>query len=70
VVVEHAGHNKPIGVARAADILRLRRWTIEDGTGNEKLESGNWEIASFLGPGFQFPISSVRLSRASCRAFS
>jgi len=30
VVVEDGNHSKPIGVARAADILRLRRWTIEE----------------------------------------
>lgn len=30
VVVEQGEHSKPIGVARAADILRLRRWTIEE----------------------------------------
>ena len=41
VVVEHGDHSKPIGVARAADILRLRRWTIEEETGSEKPESGN-----------------------------
>lgn len=41
VVVEHGDHSKPIGVARAADILRLRRWTIEEETGSEKVESGN-----------------------------
>jgi len=33
VVVEHGDHSKPIGVARAADILRLRRWTIEEESG-------------------------------------
>jgi len=30
VVVEEAGRIEPIGVARAADILRLRRWVIEE----------------------------------------
>ena len=30
VVVEGNGQLKPIGVARAADILRLRRWGIEE----------------------------------------
>lgn len=30
VVVEDGIHSKPIGVVRAADILRLRRWTIEE----------------------------------------
>ncbi|HEV2348505.1 MAG TPA: chloride channel protein [Terriglobia bacterium] len=30
VVVEDGAQNKPIGVARAADILRLRRWIIEE----------------------------------------
>jgi len=30
VVVEGNGGQKPIGVARAADILRLRRWVIEE----------------------------------------
>jgi hypothetical protein len=30
VVVEGGGQGKPIGVARAADILRLRRWVIEE----------------------------------------
>jgi CIC family chloride channel protein len=30
VVVEENGQVKPIGVARAADILRLRRWVIEE----------------------------------------
>jgi predicted transcriptional regulator len=30
VVVEGDGGQKPIGVARAADILRLRRWVIEE----------------------------------------
>ena len=35
VVVEGDGMLKPIGVARAADILRLRRWMIEEeGVGN------------------------------------
>jgi len=35
VVVEGNGLLKPIGVARAADILRLRRWVIEEeGFGN------------------------------------
>ncbi len=36
VVVEGNGLLKPIGVARAADILRLRRWVIEEeGVGNQ-----------------------------------
>ena len=36
VVVEQNGVQKPIGVARAADILRLRRWVIEEeGVGNQ-----------------------------------
>ena len=30
VVVENGVHSRPIGVVRAADILRLRRWTIEE----------------------------------------
>jgi CIC family chloride channel protein len=30
VVVEQDGKTAPIGVARAADILRLRRWTVEE----------------------------------------
>jgi H+/Cl- antiporter ClcA len=30
VVVEEARDTKPIGVVRAADILRLRRWTLEE----------------------------------------
>jgi len=38
VVVE--GEGKPIGVARAADILRLRRWVIEEeGFGNQPLRA-------------------------------
>ncbi|MGH9432666.1 MAG: chloride channel protein [Terriglobia bacterium] len=32
VVVEKDGNNKPIGIARAADILRLRRWLVEEET--------------------------------------
>ena len=30
VVVDNNGTSKPIGVARAADILRLRRWVMEE----------------------------------------
>jgi chloride channel protein, CIC family len=30
VVVEGNGQGKPVGVARAADILRLRRWVVEE----------------------------------------
>jgi chloride channel protein, CIC family len=30
VVVDGNGTSKPIGVARAADILRLRRWVMEE----------------------------------------
>jgi len=30
VVVEGNGRGKPVGVARAADILRLRRWVVEE----------------------------------------
>ena len=30
VVVEGDGAAKPIGIARAADILRLRRWVMEE----------------------------------------
>jgi chloride channel protein, CIC family len=30
VVIEGAGGAKPIGIARAADILRLRRWVLEE----------------------------------------
>ena len=30
VVVEADGVSKPIGIARAADILRLRRWVLEE----------------------------------------
>jgi CIC family chloride channel protein len=30
VVVEANGANRPVGVARAADILRLRRWVLEE----------------------------------------
>lgn len=30
IVVEQDGAMKPVGVARAADILRLRRWTLEE----------------------------------------
>ena len=38
VVVERNGQSKPIGVARAADILRLRRWVIEEeGLGNQPI---------------------------------
>ena len=36
VVVENDGKSKPIGVARAADILRLRRWAIEEEEGTGK----------------------------------
>jgi H+/Cl- antiporter ClcA len=40
VVVEGNGLLKPIGVARAADILRLRRWVIEEeGFGNQPLRA-------------------------------
>ena len=30
VIVDGASPEKPVGVARAADILRLRRWQIEE----------------------------------------
>jgi len=30
VVVEGDGVSKPIGIARAVDILRLRRWVLEE----------------------------------------
>jgi hypothetical protein len=30
VVVEGNAHGKPIGVARAADILRLRKWVLDE----------------------------------------
>jgi hypothetical protein len=33
VVVEEDGKARPIGVARAADILRLRRWIVEEEIG-------------------------------------
>jgi CIC family chloride channel protein len=40
VVVEGNGLLKPIGVARAADILRLRRWVIEEeGFGNHPVRA-------------------------------
>jgi hypothetical protein len=40
VVVEGNGLLKPIGVARAADILRLRRWVIEEeGFGNQPVRA-------------------------------
>ena len=40
VVVEGDGLLKPIGVARAADILRLRRWVIEEeGLGNQPVRA-------------------------------
>jgi H+/Cl- antiporter ClcA len=40
IVVERNGVLKPIGVARAADILRLRRWVIdEEGTGRQPVRS-------------------------------
>ncbi|MGD1154211.1 MAG: chloride channel protein [Terriglobia bacterium] len=40
VVVEGHGESKPIGVARAADILRLRRWVIEEeGFGNQPVRA-------------------------------
>jgi H+/Cl- antiporter ClcA/predicted transcriptional regulator len=40
VVVEGPGESKPIGVARAADILRLRRWVIEEeGFGNQPVRA-------------------------------
>jgi H+/Cl- antiporter ClcA/CBS domain-containing protein len=40
VVVEGNGLMKPIGVARAADILRLRRWVIEEeGLGNHPVRA-------------------------------
>ena len=40
VVVEGHGTAKPIGVARAADILRLRRWVIEEeGFGNQPVQA-------------------------------
>ena len=40
VVVEGDGLLKPIGVARAADILRLRRWVIEEeGFGNQPVRA-------------------------------
>jgi chloride channel protein, CIC family len=32
VVVEAAGIRKPIGIARANDILQLRRWLMEEET--------------------------------------
>jgi predicted transcriptional regulator len=39
VVVDGNGTSKPIGVARAADILRLRRWVMEEeGHAAEALE--------------------------------
>jgi hypothetical protein len=40
VVVEGNGLLKPIGVARATDILRLRRWVIEEeGFGNQPVRA-------------------------------
>lgn len=40
VVVKGNGQLKPIGVARAADILRLRRWVIEEeGFGNQPVRA-------------------------------
>jgi CIC family chloride channel protein len=40
VVVEGDGALKPIGVARVADILRLRRWVIEEeGIGNQPVRA-------------------------------
>ena len=40
VVVEGSDGLKPVGVARAADILRLRRWVIdEEGLGNQPVRA-------------------------------
>jgi hypothetical protein len=40
VVVEDDGQSKPVGVVRAADILRLRRWVIEEeGFGNKPVRT-------------------------------
>jgi len=40
VVVEGNGLLKPIGVARAGDILRLRRWVIEEeGLGSQPVRA-------------------------------
>ncbi len=38
IVVENGTVNKPVGVARAADILRLRRWAIEEDTHEQSHE--------------------------------
>jgi predicted transcriptional regulator len=38
VVVEPANNHKPVGIARANDILQLRRWLMEEETIEQKLE--------------------------------
>src|SRR6266567_4669466 len=41
VVVEQGDYSKPIGVVRAADILRLRRWIIEEESHEPPLPAGD-----------------------------
>jgi len=54
VVVEGDGLLKPIGVARAADILRLRRWVIEEeGFGNQPVRA-KASLARMAGPSTGF----------------
>jgi H+/Cl- antiporter ClcA len=42
VVVEAEGKRKPVGIARANDILQLRRWLMEEETREPRTAAGSW----------------------------